>query len=306
MATAHEDGESGESPAPSDTHGIITTGQVFFGRDSRARHMDKKFVIADRDKTRPEDVVQLLSQTWGLQEPRAIISVTGGAQDFLHAASSAAGVVGISSELASDAGPSLEKFVLENLQHGLAAAARATSAWLFTGGMDSGIMSAAGKALAASGTPCIGVAVLRKVSHHDVFTRSGWGANGSTAAAAASAASGGAAGGGGSTGSASIPPRMCGSSVSGGSSSSIQQGERRVHYVKHSANSDRSAGLDANHSHFVLVDGCGRWGDEIQLRAQLEMRLCLECALSPIQSPIQWPSIHAHACMPTANAHCCL
>ena len=50
--------------------------------------------------------------------------------------------------------------------------------------------------------------------------------------------------------------------------------ERRVHYVKRQANSDKSAGLDSNHSHFVLVDGCSKWRDEINLRAQIEHGLC--------------------------------
>ena len=48
-----------------------------------------------------------------------------------------------------------------------------------------------------------------------------------------------------------------------------------MHYVKRAANSDRSAGLDSNHSHFLLVDAGGEgWGSEIPLRAALEGKLC--------------------------------
>jgi len=51
---------------------------------------------------------------------------------------------------------------------------------------------------------------------------------------------------------------------------------RPVHYVKRIQNSDASASLDEQHSHFLLVDGGpgSSWGSEIELRSKVEEKIC--------------------------------
>ena len=51
--------------------------------------------------------------------------------------------------------------------------------------------------------------------------------------------------------------------------------ERRVRYVKRIQNSDASAALDEQHSHFLLVDDpSSSWGSEIELRSKVEEKIC--------------------------------
>ena len=134
---------SAPSPAAVAGSGIVSTGRVAFGRDSRVKHA-ATYAVVDQARTlgsSGQEIIGLLSKTWGLRPPSAVISVTGGAQDHLGLANAGMAVGG---SLSSDDEAGLETFVMRNLQYGLAAAARATDAWLFTGGMDTGIMSAAG------------------------------------------------------------------------------------------------------------------------------------------------------------------
>ena len=235
---------------PEHCSGIISTGKVAFGRSLRVKRA-ADYAVVLRDKTRPEDVVELLSKTWGLKKPRVVISITGGAQDGKMGGQAG---MALSASLGSDASAGLEQFVLKNLQQGLAAAAKATDAWMFTGGTDTGIMSATGAALRSSVSgaktvPCIGIAVLKKVTHHDTFLRP------------------------------KSQPLLRRTNVSRFERERVVQTERRVHYVKRVPNSDRSAGLDSNHTHFVLVDGCKGWRDEIALRSQIESTVCVQHGL---------------------------
>lgn len=101
-------------------------------------------------ETQAEDICALLDEIWELPPPSALLSVTGSAQDM-------------------SLEPQLEKI----FQEGLAAASRATDAWVVSGGMDAGVMALVGKALAGSNnkTPCIGIAPWRKVTHREVFEK---------------------------------------------------------------------------------------------------------------------------------------
>jgi hypothetical protein len=137
--------------------GLDSMGRVAFGRDSCVKE-EALYAVFQRDKANPDEIVELLSKTWALKPPHAVFSITGGAQVNLSQSGMA-----MNASLASDADAGLENFVMRNICQGLAAAAKATDAWIFSGGMDTGIMSAAGAALSSAGTPCIGVAVLQKV-----------------------------------------------------------------------------------------------------------------------------------------------
>jgi hypothetical protein len=82
-------------------------------------------------------VLDLMEKHWQMEPASVLISITGGAQDF-----------------------KLQPRLLKAFKHGLAKAAQATNAWVFTGGTDSGVMQLVGEAL--SETQCsakiIGVA----------------------------------------------------------------------------------------------------------------------------------------------------
>jgi hypothetical protein len=74
----------------------------------------KPFVCVSKSTT-PETLLKLLTYRWGLQPPRLLISVTGGAKSF-------------------DLPPLLDKL----LKIGLKRAAAASKAWFITGGSNSG------------------------------------------------------------------------------------------------------------------------------------------------------------------------
>lgn len=84
-----------------------------------------------------KSVLDLMEKHWQIEPASVLISITGGAQDF-----------------------KLQPRLLKAFKHGLAKAAQATNAWVFTGGTDSGVMQLVGEAL--SETQCsakmIGVA----------------------------------------------------------------------------------------------------------------------------------------------------
>jgi hypothetical protein len=84
-----------------------------------------------------KSVLDLMEKHWQMEPASVLISITGGAQDF-----------------------KLQPRLLKAFKHGLAKAAQATNAWVFTGGTDSGVMQLVGEAL--SETQCsakiIGVA----------------------------------------------------------------------------------------------------------------------------------------------------
>jgi len=69
-------------------------------------------------------VLDLMEKHWQMEPASVLISITGGAQDF-----------------------KLQPRLLKAFKHGLAKAAQATNAWVFTGGTDSGVMQLVGEAL---------------------------------------------------------------------------------------------------------------------------------------------------------------
>eukprot|EP00966_Prymnesium_polylepis_P118935 2748998-Prymnesium_polylepis.1 len=115
---------SGKEPRLADHGGILFTG--------RAMTQPASFIhLADTRQPykSPEEyacsIVDMMERHWGLGKASVIMSITGGAQDFALP-------------------PRLHKA----FAHGLAKAAQATSAWVFTGGTDSGVMQLVGRALA--------------------------------------------------------------------------------------------------------------------------------------------------------------
>ena len=153
---------------------------------------------------------------WGLKRPQVLLSVTGSAQE-MHIE------------------PALEMAV----KHGLSSAARSSEAWVFTGGMDTGVMAMTGTAMRAMGTredttgldrtPCIGIVPFRKITHREKLIFA----------------------------------------------SRTRSDDREALYVKRTPNSDESAGLDPNHTHFICVDNQNDagWGGEVELRGKLEKHL---------------------------------
>jgi hypothetical protein len=84
----------------------------------------------------------LLTGYWELHEPNVLLSITGGAQDF-------------------NLNPNLEKIFTT----GLIKAARDTSAWIITGGLDAGVMGYVGRAVRDqdSNVPTLAIAPYQKV-----------------------------------------------------------------------------------------------------------------------------------------------
>ena len=127
-------------------------GQIIFKSDARRAKDSSKFAVVG-DSMQAEHVCDLLEQDWNLKRPSVLLSVTGSAQDLR-----------------------LDGALEQYLKHGLADAARSTSAWVITGGTDSGVMALTGHALRDVGgdgaaqrgrTPCIGIAPWRKVTHRE-------------------------------------------------------------------------------------------------------------------------------------------
>ncbi|XP_077993758.1 transient receptor potential cation channel subfamily M member 2-like isoform X2 [Glandiceps talaboti] len=109
-----------ESSTHTDTKKTNTYGEIEFPGYSvkpakyiRLEHM-----------TDPDKIVQLMTQWWGLSAPNLLISVTGGAKDFM-----------LTSKL---------KAVFRN---GLTKVALSTNAWIITGGTHTGVMKHVGEAV---------------------------------------------------------------------------------------------------------------------------------------------------------------
>lgn len=203
---------------------MLSHGGIIFTEATRSKQSARFAVV--KDDTPVETLTHLLQTEWKLKPPSVLLSVTGSAQDMKF-----------------DHGSSLEQV----LKHGIAAAASSTEAWVFTGGMDVGVMALTGVALRSLGgssrggdtdeqTPCIGIAPWRKVTHREkVYVDEG------------------------------LP-----SSLVSMESNKLEE----VVYVKRRANSRESAALDHNHTHFLLVDnGKEQWGGEVALRARFEQHL---------------------------------
>eukprot|EP00735_Rhodelphis_limneticus_P013732 TRINITY_DN7688_c0_g1::TRINITY_DN7688_c0_g1_i1::g.18577::m.18577 TRINITY_DN7688_c0_g1::TRINITY_DN7688_c0_g1_i1::g.18577 ORF type:complete len:1325 (-),score=524.01,sp/Q2WEA5/TRPM1_RAT/26.08/2e-109,Ion_trans/PF00520.26/1.7e-11,Ank_2/PF12796.2/0.062,Ank_2/PF12796.2/5.8e+03,PKD_channel/PF08016.7/0.077,Ank_4/PF13637.1/0.36,Ank_4/PF13637.1/3.5e+03,Ank_4/PF13637.1/1e+04,Ank_3/PF13606.1/0.32,Ank_3/PF13606.1/1.5e+04,Ank_3/PF13606.1/1.1e+04 TRINITY_DN7688_c0_g1_i1:302-4276(-) len=100
------------------------------------------------DTSNPNDLKKLFEAYWEVREPKLLISVTGGAQDF-----------------------SLPPALRQGFMRGLMKTATSTSAWIVTGGTDAGVMKYVGEAAALYGpdVPVIGIATWGIVSHRDTL-----------------------------------------------------------------------------------------------------------------------------------------
>ena len=185
-----------------------------------------------------EQLMKFLQKEWKLPAPDVLISVAGSAERL-----------------------SMEQPLQETFKNGLASAARSTKAWVVTGGMDAGVMALTGAAMRTairrdgrSGTQCIGIVPFRKVTHCEKFY------NESRQS--------------GSSGRTSEREHIEGDDAAEASADGTA-GTSMVHYVKRKNNSHDSAGIDANHTHFLMVDNQKDedWGGEIELRTKLESEL---------------------------------
>lgn len=128
---------------------IVSAGEVIFKSETQKATASAKFAVL-KEGTPTEHLVQLLRERWRLERPSVLLSVSGSAQDM-----------------------KLEQSLEHTIKAGLESAARSTNAWVFTGGMDAGVMALTSNALRGVAsdstshdqlqTPCIGVAPFRKV-----------------------------------------------------------------------------------------------------------------------------------------------
>ena len=121
--------------------GLAEYGQLVFAgaaQNSPAHFMHLADARAPYKTTKrfASDTLDMMEKHWGMSPASVLISITGGAQDFVLP-------------------PRLNKA----FKHGLAKAAQATNAWVFTGGTDSGVMQLVGQALAeySASVQCIGI-----------------------------------------------------------------------------------------------------------------------------------------------------
>jgi len=121
----------------------------FVGKDTR---VPPNFIVT-KFQQNPADLKKdarrlaaYMTNNWGLAPPRVLISVTGGAQAFKMR-------------------PRLERV----FARGLVRSAQNTSAWIVTGGLDSGVMDYVGRAVRMNEAdiPTIGVGAFQMVTHHD-------------------------------------------------------------------------------------------------------------------------------------------
>ena len=227
-------------PEPAPLEDIIVKGTIIFNNEhTRTRvKAEARFAVVQHE-TPPQELLNLL-ESWQLTQPSVLISVTGSAT------------------------LSMEHTLTQYVKRGLAAAARSTNAWVFSGGMDRGVMELTGQAMheattSKDVTPCIGVAPWRKVTHREKL----WPSRGDGFSSAPSAADAG-------------PSSV---EAAAGATAAVDHvsGDLRdpVMYQKRKQNSKWSAGLDGNHTHFLLVENEKRsdWGGEIELRSSLEAEI---------------------------------
>ena len=249
--------------------GVRSMGSLIFKSESRRAKASAKFAVV-QDYVAAERLCDVLETSWALKRPSVLLSITGSAVDMR-----------------------LDSSLEQRMKHGLADAARASNAWVFTGGTDCGVMALTSLALRDVGsgwragqddggqtrTPCIGVAPYRKVTHREKLvaesatqpiglpsspepTNAPSAAPSAVGVAAPGAAPGVATADGGGAGGAGV----------GGQAAPNY--EMEVLYVKRKPNSMESAALDPNHTHFILVDnGKDEYGGEIQLRGSIEQAL---------------------------------
>ena len=192
-------------------------GQIIFKSDAR-RARDSKFARGRRHAG--EHVCDLLEQEWNLKRPSVLLSITGSAQDMPRQRARAI------PQAWPDGGSAL------------------TSAWVISGGMDSGVMGLTGHALRDVGgggdgaaqrgrTPCIGIAPWRKVMHREKLWVDPNDPSGYRAARG--------------------PPQHGGA---------VREAEAQL---------KGENAIDPNHTHFLLVEnGKEEFGGEIDFRGKLE------------------------------------
>ena len=147
--------------------------------------------------------------------------------------------------------PRLEHFLTE----GLESAARSTRAWVITGGMDEGVMGIAGRALKSRNTN-VQADVVKWTTPLIGIAPLNKTTNGCILSDA-------------------MPDEGAAQSL--------------LPYIKRTRNSSDGAALDANHSHFILVDNpdVAGWGGEIEMRASIETRLSEKLALPIVLIVVQ-------------------
>ena len=124
--------------------GPAVVGEIEFQSSQPNRELTKFAVVGSENS---ELAIVKLLQAWLPQPPSVILSITGSAQ-------------------AMNLPNALEKLFCD----GLAAAAQASQAWVFTGGMDSGVMALTGRAFESrSSIPIIGFAPYRMVTHRELL-----------------------------------------------------------------------------------------------------------------------------------------
>jgi hypothetical protein len=129
--------------------------QVPYGaiRFAGSKRMPSKWCCMGKDADL-DDVVELMSSTWGLEKPPVIISVTGSA---------------------ADSGIEMRSKDLHIFERGLRNAAKQTGAWILTGGTNSGVMQMVGNMVHKSGDAalvCLGIAPFGCVLRHEDLAQS--------------------------------------------------------------------------------------------------------------------------------------
>ena len=134
---------------------------------------------------------------------------------------------------------------------GLANAAQSTRSWIITGGSDSGVMALTGKVMSSlgTGTPCIGIAPYGAVMYKEKLVKD---------------------------------PESQFNSRGGVKGSGL-----KVKYWKQDKPKGNAA-IDANHTHFVLVDNDKKksFGGEVEMRAAIEEHMAREAGGSKGEVPL--------------------
>ena len=131
---------------PTDAYGVLN----FPGS-----HCKKAEYIRVQNETNPSDMIEYLyhKQSWKLEKPQLILSVTGGAQKF-----------------------NIPQRMKKAFKRGLVKAAVSTGAWIITGGTNTGVMRLVGEAIADEfqkgqfNPTVLGIATWGKIALRDEMT----------------------------------------------------------------------------------------------------------------------------------------
>lgn len=253
LAFAPSDAPNNAPGMPANFEACSEYGRVEFPASSRPPAKWAKISPAT-DENAMADIVQLLMKAWHLPAPSVLISVTGGASSL---------------DLNDQ-----QKLVF---RRGLLQAAKRASSggsgedgemamapWLITGGTNSGVMELVGRTMHGLEAdvnppiPCIGIApwgIISQRSHMSAARRSAYAATAGDSADGASASK--------------KRSRLGARYVYGSKADDVIASEHEKNW------------LDANHTHFLLVDNgsAGReaYGSEINLRSSLMGHVCNQC-----------------------------